>query len=210
MPAIKNKIHVTKKMTGKMKGFKSINSNPITNQFCMAMSTCKIAVCHKCYSTKMLTTVYKKLAQPAFERNNKILSESVLPLSDLPIIKEKYFRFHAHGELINLNHITNFMNIAIKNKDTTFGFWTKRIDLVYEYINSVNKVPNNVVMIYSKPLIDQNITIAPKHFDKVFSVYTKEYVEKNKVKINCGARNCLECLRCYKKTTGISVREVLK
>ena len=39
---------------------------------------------------------------------------------------ELYFRFSAHGEIINLNHLINIFNICDKNELTTFALWTKK------------------------------------------------------------------------------------
>jgi len=46
--------------------------------------------------------------------------------------------------------------------------------------------------------------------DKIFTVYTKKYIQENNIIANCGARSCRGCKRCYKKSTRVYVREILK
>ena len=99
-------IHVSK-MTGKLEGFKAISTNTTSNAFCLKMFNAKKdTICKNCYSHIMLNS-YRKNMVACLERNSKLLSESVLHTQQLPTIMELYFRFSAHGEIINLNHLTN-------------------------------------------------------------------------------------------------------
>ena len=98
-------IHISK-MTGKLDQFKAISTNTITNPYCQKQYSCGNAenICTKCYSNIMLKS-YRKNMQPALERNSQALSNSVLPMDQLPVILDAFFRFNAHGELINLTHL---------------------------------------------------------------------------------------------------------
>ena len=71
----------------------------------------------------------RKNMQECLERNSKLLSESVLPDSVLPLIMQKYLRIASHGENINMTHVINIFNIINKNPTTIFAYWTKRTDL---------------------------------------------------------------------------------
>jgi hypothetical protein len=53
-----------------------------------------------------------------------------------------------------------------------------------------------MVLIYSDPIINGNNEL-PEGFDKVFTVYTKQYVKENNIDINCGGKKCKDCLLCY-------------
>ena len=46
--------------------------------------------------------------------------------------------------------------------------------------------------------------------DKVFTVYTKDYIEEHHIEINCGAKACLRCMLCYKHNDVKYINEVLK
>ena len=191
-------------MSGKLAGVAAINTNTKSNCFCQRMQKCKKNVCFFCYSQAMLDG-YRKNCEPAFEHNSKLLSETDLEPKQLPRIKRNDIaRFHAHGELLNLRHMVNLVAVATKNPDVTFGFWTKRKDIVGRYFRSGRTLPDNVIMIYSNPRLDKPCAV-PKYFDKVFSVVTSDNGQ-----INCGSRNCNTCRRCYSKDTESQIVELIK
>jgi hypothetical protein len=115
-------------MTGKLTGFKAINTNTVTNDFCQKMNKTE-SICGSCYSMAMLQGS-RKNCQPAWQNNSEILSQALLTARQLPVINERYFRFHGHGELINATHYQNLCRIAEHNPATTFALWTKRRNLV--------------------------------------------------------------------------------
>jgi hypothetical protein len=133
-------------MTGKLTGFKAINTNTVTNEFCQKMNKTE-SICGSCYSMAMLQGS-RKNCQPAWQNNSEVLSQALLTARQLPVINERYFRFHGHGELINATHYQNLCRIAEHNPATTFALWTKRRNLV-----KGNK-PANLILIYSNPTID--------------------------------------------------------
>jgi len=172
-------------MTGKLFGFQAINSNTVTNEYCKKMNETE-TICGSCYSMAMLKGS-RKNCQPAWQNNSEILSESALTIRQLPVINQLYFRFHGHGELINRQHFDNLRRIAEFNPKTTFTLWTKRRNLVHGII------PDNMILVYSNPVIDKVMTKIPKKFHKVF----------NNVSIpsdneNCTGQKCADCLACYK------------
>ena len=141
------------------------------------------------------------------EDNSKLLSERVLLNRELPIINALYFRFNSYGELINELHYINLVKICIKNPKTTFALWTKRLDIIKGF-----NTPDNLILIYSNPNINiRNSIWIPKGFDKMFIVYTKEYLKDMPESfINCGGRDCLGCLKCYTKNDIKIIKEKLK
>ena len=123
------KLNITKKMTGKLNGISSINTDPFSNPFCMAMSASNSSICSMCYSQKMLKA-YRKGCQKPWKENGEILSSSILSMDELPIISKPIFRLSAHGEIINETMYINYLNLIAKNPGTTFTLWTKRKDIV--------------------------------------------------------------------------------
>jgi hypothetical protein len=186
-------LKITQKMSGKMTGFSSLNTSTLANQFCQAMIKAKKTVCAPCYAARAEKRY--KTAQIAFEKNGEILSQSILDPYVLPQINAVAFRFSAYGELINMNHMVNLMNIAKKNHRTTFTLWTKRHDIVFKYLRDFEK-PKNCIFIYSSSTLNK---IAPLRagFDKVFTVYDKKYAQENNIDINCGSKKCIDCMTCY-------------
>jgi len=195
-------------MTGKLEGLRAISTNTRTNPYCIKQneSTDEENICTKCYSHVMLKS-YRKNMQPALQRNSDVLAEYVLAVADLPIILDLYFRFDAHGELINETHFINLINIARANSRTSFALWTKRTDIVNKVMRSQAK-PDNLILIFSNPKIGRILPKPPKHFDRTFNnVLQHEHVEQQ----NCTGQKCKDCLLCYKVGNGVdTIVEMVK
>ena len=201
---------VISKMTGKMNGFYSINTNPFDNPFCNKMSRVPGSICSQCYSRRMLGASRKHCGIP-WSENNRILSGSVIPEEHIPDLSRLQcngaFRFSSHGEIINETHLTNLLNIARKNPDITFGLWTKRVSMVQEHID---EIPDNVILVASTRLTNIAFPVVPDGFHKVFSVYTKSFATEHGIAINCHGK-CRECMICYRRGNGIThINELIK
>ena len=192
-------LHVSKP-DGKLQGIKAIGTNTLNNTFCYKMNNMQDdkIICTKCYSWAMLQGFRKNVAE-ALQRNTEALSKTVLSYKDLPVIKDDVFRFQHHGELINMKHLKNLVNIARKNPDCTFALWTKRKDMVAKYVATL---PSNLILVYSNPRIDKVITKPPKHFHKVFNNVSPDNLTSQQ---NCTGQECRDCMLCYSKSSGCNV-----
>jgi hypothetical protein len=190
------------KMSGKLKDIPAINTNTVTNEYCIKMKDTD-SICGKCYSHKSLSG-YRKNCQPAFQHNSDLLSKAELLPDFLPVINSAFFRFNGHGELINMVHLINIVNICKKNPQTSFALWTKRKNLINKLFKMSNEYhpPKNLILIYSNPKIDCVQTEPPKHFHKVFNNVSKPVYKSIE---NCTGQKCIECLACYKKDSGVDV-----
>jgi len=207
---------------GKLEGMPVINTSPIDNIFCLRMAQSgKDIICSRCYSIK--TTIpnspNNKRCRNAWKRNGKILSESIIPYGELPKIKErivkrnnkqikvKYVRCSSHGELLNDTHYLNILNIAKKNPTITFVLWSKRVDIIKKHLD---KKRDNVILIYSEPRINCENPKIPDGFDKMFVIYEERVAKRLNIDITCGAKKCIECLKCYRKNGIIQINEIVK
>ena len=119
-------------LTGKMKGFKALNTNTLTNPYCIKAHKNKNSICSECYSIKMLEGIRQNCIT-AWENNSVILSTSSLSeieIKYLNLQNEHYFRYSAHGELINEQHFYNLVKISEYYPKVHFRLWTKRNDIV--------------------------------------------------------------------------------
>ena len=201
-------LHLTVHNKGKLKGITSINTSSLQNEFCNSIGCRNIkrkdrkykSVCELCYAEK--NEKVRKSLEKCLINNSYILSKELLNDRQVPILNQKYIRFHSFGEIINGIHFQNFLKIAKLNPDTTFSLMTKRYDIVMKYPKL-----NNIIYIASSPLI--NIPISDKkileYFDKIFTVYDKENIE-----ITCGHNDCLHCLKCYNKSGDKKINELLR
>lgn len=189
-------------MTGKLEGMPAINTNTLTNNFCKKMhkNVHPQSICAQCYSFRMLET-YRANCATAWQKNSDILSKSVLSADELPVINNHSFRFDGHGELINLTHYFNLIRIAKKNQGCHFALWTKRLDIIRRASKSVSPDavrPENLILIYSNPMIDRVMHKPPPGFDKVFN-NTSDRTRDD----NCSGRKCIDCLQCYRHESGV-------
>jgi len=193
-------------MSGKMAGLGSINTNTLSNPFCQKMRNCDKAICSKCYSGYMLET-FRKSAVNRFEIHSQLLSNSILEKNQFPNYTNfKYVRLHSHGELINKTHMDNYINLCNYYPNTTFALWTKRKSLVMGIVDK----PDNLIIVFSNPIVDKPIKTVPTGFDKVFNVLSQDWVMLHYVAINCGSKSCIGCLNCYKTDTEKVIYEQLK
>ena len=70
--------------------------------------------------------------------------------------------------------------------------------------------PDNLIIIRSSMFINKAVKPGYWFVDKTFTVYDKEYIKANQVDINCGARDCINCLKCYTHNDKREIREKLK
>lgn len=190
-------------VSNKMDGMISINTLPKLNPFCLKMRESKENICFACYCKR--SEQYPNL-QKSYAHNTEMLSSHVLTQKELPVIEHLFCRFNAFGELMNKTHAKNLYTIARYNPAVTFTLWTKRPELLKGL-----KKPDNMILIYSSPKKNVEAEL-PAGFNKVFTVFNKEYLrEHSDVTINCGAKNCLTCHKCYSlNDTDIFIREKLK
>ena len=192
---------------GKMQGLSSINTNTMTNLFCL--NQCKFK--DDCYSKRHINR-FRNNAN-AWELNSDKLSSQLINYDLLPkFFNTKVIRFHSHGELINDTHLINFINICIKNPDITFTLWTKRNDLIKKYFDeyyntgSYRDKPDNLILIFSNSKFNAPMKKIPLYFDKTFNVITKD----SDIKPNCIGK-CKDCMICYTKNSKeTQIIEVLK
>ena len=213
--------------TGKMKNMFSISTSVLENPLCIARRASaekakengskKEIICTKCFAVsqfKMQTSTAKKYA-----RNTELLTSAVYPVEAFPIVNACIFRIEAFGDVQNKTQALNYLHLIKRNPETMFTAWTKNPHIWDMAIKEEGK-PENLIMIYSDPVVN-GTTQTPEAFlsalrigfpwiDKMFIVYRKTYANKNNVEINCGARSCNNCRRCYRKNTESIVTEILK
>lgn len=195
-------LHFTTKHTGKMAGMASISTSVTTNARCAKNAQVKGSICELCYAAKQMK-FYPSMEKPMIE-NQRILTSEILPAEKLPTINNLYFRFESFGDLNNSTQVKNYFNICYKNPRVKFALWTKNPDYIAAAILDGYEKPDNLNIVLSSLFVNKERKTRYPFIDKVFTVYDPDYIEKNNVQINCGAKNCFTCGLCYEKN-GISV-----
>ena len=229
-------LHFTTTHTGKMSGMVSLSTTCKTNNLCKKRidsalkadcdctdkKTAKrqlakmikedpfrkdISICGFCFSDSqqdMFTSMEKPLAH-----NADILNNGIIHYDWIPALNCLYFRFESFGDFASRNSAINCVNIARKNPLVNCAAWSKNMMFFKKAILSGYGKPENLSLILSSQYINKAAKNSFDFVDRVFTVYTPEYADKYGIKINCGARSCLNCLRCYRGTENV-VSELLK
>lgn len=199
-------LHYTTNHTGKMSGLHSLSTAVTANPYCIKRRENGDSICAHCFAATMMKR-YQGLNNCLVE-NAAILTAGIIPAENLPLIPVRYFRFEAFGDLINDFQVINYFNIAKKNPDTLCALWTKNPHIVARVIAKGYSKPANMQIVLSSPLINRPIKSTKYSFiDKIFTVYDKTGAKA--VNINCGARSCLACGRCYRPNPeGVTVQYV--
>ena len=205
-------LHYTTNHTAKMQGIHSLSTSVAINPHCIERQKNGNSICSKCFASTMMKR-YSALNECLIS-NTEILTSGILDWDVLPLTPTRYFRFEAFGDLLNEYQIINYFNIASKNPNTLFALWTKNPRIIERALeNSDLEKPSNLQIVLSSPLI--NVELKSTNFDfvdKIFSVFDKKTAKG--IEINCGARSCLACGRCYQPNpNGLKIqhiREILK
>ena len=207
----KHGIHFTLNHSGKMSGMASLSTSVTCNKNCAKHASVPNSICSHCYANRMMKR-YKTL-ENVLAKNTSVLTSEIIPVNEWPLLNMNVFRFESFGDINNATQVINYFNLCERNPETRFALWTKNAWIVKRAIASGHKKPSNLIIIASSILVNKPITKAvldnSPFIDKVFTVYDKETAKT--ININCGARNCYECQRCYRKTDTIEyVNEILK
>lgn len=203
-------IHFTTNMNGKMEGMQSLSTSCTVNPYCLERIKNNDMVCSHCFAFSQLNRWKNNL--PCFEKNAELLTDEVIPVENWPILNCLFFRFESFGDLINFKQCVNYFNLCKKNPMVRFALWTKNPWIIDEAIERGYDKPENLVIVYSSPLLNQrandNMLVKYPFIDKIFTVYDASNAEK--VNINCGGNKCINCGLCYNKNNVNIINEKLK
>ncbi len=211
-----SKIHVCVNHTGKMAGMYSISTACTLNKYCLERAKNKESICADCFAQSMFKNGFYKWTLKRCEHNTHVLTTSILNVCDLPVINAFAFRFESFGDLQNTTQVINYFNICNLNPRVTFALWTKNPFIIANALRDGYSKPDNLIVIYSSPIKNKAVSLEKiqsvfPFVDKVFTVWTTEdQATENGVSINCGARACIKCLRCYTKSGDNVISELLK
>lgn len=219
-------LHVSDHMSGKMDGIKCITSACTVNDHCKKLHKAG-GICEHCYAFRYLNL--RPTVRKCYERNSKVLSNE-MDISYMPAFRHSDFvRLESFGDLINREHIENYLLICFKNPKTNFSLFTKRRFMLENYFKDFEvKKPSNLAIVSSAYTMnddqntemyasyDTNDYLGFKLIDTVFNVYTNDENMQKKDKLamhkwEC-EKQCLFCLVCWssKMSDLMLVKEHLK
>lgn len=193
-------------MSGKMSGVNCLSTSNLLNPFCAARKKDKDCICSKCFAAGTCSRYAALNANMA--RNTEILTSKLFAIDEWPTINAAIFRLESFGDLVNETQALNYLRLCKSNPHVRFALWTKNPGILQRALRAESK-PDNLVVLLSSAKIGVKADASRFPFvDKTFTVYRKDQMSEDQ--INCGARSCLTCQRCYSKTTESDIREYLK
>ena len=213
----KYKLKYTHHTADKMRGIDSLSTYKKTSDVCKTMqyNANKNCICRYCYADKSIN-LYKASLQPSLIYNTLLLKYIDICADQIPFINDRFFRFESFSDLQSAKHFKNLLQICKKNKNTVFTLWTKAAPVLDKYMQQekINKLPNNLNIIYSEPQINKIIDASDDYINskqarlnqknkiKVFSVFNDEK-KRQESKMYLCKNKCIDCLKCYKKSKNI-------
>lgn len=198
---------------GKMKGLWSLSTSCVDNPLCQAYCKHDDFVCSHCFSMfKNLN--YKRELRAKCAKNLEVLTSSVL--DEFPLLPASVpQRIESFGDTMNVVQATNYILLASANPQCTFALWTKNPQFYREAFAGGLEKPGNLSIVLSSFRLNEEGNAGPWPFvDHTFTVYDPKADGYDQSSINCGARSCKGCMRCYhtKAEPGseFTIREKLK
>lgn len=179
-----------------------------------AVITCrKDAPCAKCaaqgggcYAMKghwLYTVVKERLAKnlEAYKINSKLYFDMIAQEFD----NYKYARFHSSGDIVDEQYLAGMCRVARKCKGTQILAFTKKFELVNDYIASGHRIPSNLHIVFSQ--WDGFVPENPYNFPMTY-VYFPKKPERNvnipNHAIPCSG-SCSSCHACWSLKKGQAV-----
>lgn len=214
MEQLFKEIRVSYHKDGKIEGLCSIDTSSLMNPFCVKMSATAGTVCSKCYAIR--AEKYRTNLTECYNNNNELLSSSIINYDELPRINALYCRFNAFGEVINDIHFINLLRICKVNQRVSFSLWTKNKKVIDYVFNELKyEKPKNLKIILSSIYVNmqqmtENEIKNSKYYDKLFTVYSKDFINNHNITINCGEKKCKNCMKCYNDDNYVIIIEKIK
>lgn len=181
----------------------SVNLPPIIT--CRPKCPCA----NECYATKgnyRFRNVKEILQNNLSEylRNPNSYFSDIANFIDNGFVSYSYFRWHASGDIVDKKYFDGIIKVAENLPHASFLAFTKRFEIVNEYIHSGGAIPDNLHIVFSAWGDDFKIE-NPYSFPVAYVRFkNKENKSIPKSAVECSG-NCTKCLQCWNIKSGESV-----
>lgn len=119
-----------------------------------------------------------------------------------PLSVYRYARWHASGDIVDMNYLIGMCKVAHKCKKTKFLCFTKKYEIVNEYLDKDGCIPPNLHIVFSAWDADWKFD-NPHNLPIAYVRFKDDKRDFSKCK-QCNNK-CYECLECWKLRKGQSV-----
>lgn len=121
------------------------------------------------------------------------------------LVSYRYFRWHSSGDIVNRDYLLGMIRVAKKCKTVKFLCFTKKFELINDYLASGEKLPANLHIVFSA--WDKTFKVANPFNLPVTYVDFKDKTQNAKIPdlaIPCIGK-CYECQACWSLKKGQAV-----
>ena len=168
----------------------SINLPPIVT--CRSDAPC-FKGCYACKGNWLFPNVKNSLQHnlDAYKGNPTLFFESVAAQTALV----RFCRWHSSGDIVDMQYFEGMCKVARKNKETHYLCFTKKYEIINEFLSKGKRIPKNLSIVFSawSNWIPENPYDLPMTY-----VYGKEFNNEliPKDAIPCGGK-CETCQACW-------------
>lgn len=120
------------------------------------------------------------------------------------LVSYSYFRWHAAGDFVDKPYFEGVVKVAEELPRTSFLAFTKKFELVNEYIATGGYIPDNLHIVFSAWGDDFQVD-NPYHFPVAYVRFeSSENKSIPETAVECSG-DCTSCLRCWNIKSGESV-----
>lgn len=121
------------------------------------------------------------------------------------LVSYRFFRWHVAGDIVDMDYLLGMIQVAKKCKNTKFLAFTKKYELVNEFIANGGKIPSNLKIIFSAWFKGWNVP-NPYNLPVAYVFFKNKNLnpEIPDTSIPCKGA-CYECQGCWSLKKGQSV-----
>lgn len=168
----------------------SINLPPVIT--CRSNAPC-FKGCYACKGNWLFSNVKNSLHKnlEAYKTNPTLFFESVAAQTALV----RFCRWHSSGDIVDMQYFEGMCKVARKNKETHYLCFTKKHEIINEFLSKGKRIPKNLSIVFSA--WDNWIPENPYELPMTY-VYGKEFNNEliPKDAIPCGGK-CENCQACW-------------
>ena len=137
----------------------------------------------------------------AYKENPKLFFEIIANVAK----DYKRFRYFSSGDIVDTNFLAGMCKVARKCKGTQFLCFTKKFELVNDYVSNKHIIPKNLHIVFStwRDFIPEN----PYNFPMTYVYFPKDKEANKSIPENaipCSG-SCTKCHACWELNKGQSV-----
>lgn len=115
----------------------------------------------------------------------------------------KFVRWHSSGDIVDYDYFLGMIKVAKTNKDVKYLCFTKKYEIVNQYLETGKRIPTNLKIVFSNwnEFVCENPFGLPTSWVRGVD-FNDSLIPK--LAIPCGGK-CHECLSCWNLKKGQSV-----